>query len=52
MSEEAQEVVVTNTGQPVIVEIQPAETYEQAEEAVVLGPTNQTVTLIMGDEDE
>ena len=45
MAEQAQEVTVTNTGQPQVVELVPVTTYEIARAAVAAFPANQTVTI-------
>lgn len=43
--EEAQELTVTNTGQPLVVEIDPADSYDLALELAATAPTNVTVEI-------
>ena len=45
MAEEAQELTVTNTGQPIAVEIEPVDTYEVAQEIRAAEPADVTVDL-------
>lgn len=45
MAEEAQELTVTNTGQPQTVDIAPAEEKEQAQELTSAVPTALTVGI-------
>jgi hypothetical protein len=45
VAEEAQELTVTNSAQPLVVVIQTAETTEIAGQGRAQAPTNQTVTI-------
>lgn len=45
MAEEAQELTVTNTGQPLTVDITPAEDREDAQELQATTPTVLTVDI-------
>lgn len=43
--EEAQEIEVTNAGQPTVVRIDPADTYDIALESAATAPANVTVEI-------
>jgi hypothetical protein len=45
VAEEAQELVVQNTAQPIVVEIEVATTDEIADSIIVSGPASQTVEI-------
>lgn len=45
MAEEAQELTVTNAGQPQVVILTPAETIESAQRVVIEHPATKTVVL-------